>query len=117
MNSETLSLKTVINKLDLLKKAIINQRNVRKEDLFLLATKLIDKITDPSNTKKCNKFVKQSNIITQQLNAIENLNNFDVESVTIEHPKTSHKLSKTIRQAEMVSPVGCEKVKNVWTQK
>ena len=54
--------------------------NVRKKDLILLATKLIEKITDPSNAKgyfssylkRNNKgLVKQSKIITQQLKAIK----------------------------------------------
>ena len=43
-------------------------------------------------------------MITQQLKAIENPNNVDIKSIIIEHPKTSHKLSKTISQAEKVCP-------------
>ena len=35
---------------------------------------------------------------------------FDIKSAIIDHPKTSHKLSKTIRQAENVSQVGSGKV-------
>ena len=50
--------------------------------------------------------MKQSNIITQQPKTLENPNIIDIKSVTIEHPKTSNKLSKTIRQAEKVSQVG-----------
>ena len=36
----------------------------------------------------------------------EKPNVFDIKSVTIEHPKASHKLSKTIRQAKKVFEVG-----------
>ena len=50
--------------------------------------------------------MKQSNIITQQPKTLENPNIIDIKSVTIEHLKTSNKLSKTIRQAEKVSQVG-----------
>ena len=32
----------------------------------------------------------------------KNTNIVDIKSVIIEHPKTSHKLSKTIKQAEKV---------------
>ena len=41
------------------------------------------------------KLVKQSKIITQQPKTIENQNIIDINSFTIEHPKTSLKLSKT----------------------
>ena len=49
MNSETLSLKTIISKLDLLKKAVIIPWNVKKkiEIFVLLGTKLIEKVADP----------------------------------------------------------------------
>ena len=36
---------------------------------------------------------------------MESLNIIDLKSATIEHPKTSHKLTKTIRQAKQVSQV------------
>ena len=32
-----------------------------------------------------------------------------MKSVTIEHPKTSHKFFKTIRQTEKISQVGSDK--------
>ena len=82
----------------------------------MLATKLTGKIPDPCNAKehyqlfirtKNTKPVKQSKIITQQPKTFENPNIVDIKSVIIEHPKTSHKLSKTIRLAEKVSQVGC----------
>ena len=45
MKSETLSLKTNLNKLDSLKKAVIIQLNTSKKDLLLFAKKLIEKNT------------------------------------------------------------------------
>ena len=44
--------------------------------------------------------VKQSKTITQQPKHFDNVN---IKSVITEHPNTSYKLSKTIRQAEKVS--------------
>ena len=49
--------------------------------------------------KKKRKSVKQSEIITYQPKTFENPSTVDIKSVIIEHPKSSHKLSKTIRQA------------------
>ena len=57
----------------------------------------------PFVKKKDTKSVKESKIMTRQPKALENSNIFYIWSVFIEHPKTSHKLSKTIRQAEKVS--------------
>ena len=48
--------------------------------------------------KKNAKSVKQSEIITYQSKTFENPNIVGIKSVIIEHSKTSHKLSKTIRQ-------------------
>ena len=56
--------------------------------------------------------MKQSKIIIQQLKAIENPNTCYIKSVIIEHPKTSHKLSKTIRQAENIFQVASGKSSN-----
>ena len=84
-------------------------KRLKREDFLLLATKLMEKIDDPSNAKEYYELVKRSKIITQQLKAIENPNLVDIESVTIEHPKTSHKSLKVTRQAEKVSQVGCGK--------
>ena len=36
------------------------------------------------------------------MECIENQNIMDIKSVTAEHPKTSHKLFKTIRQAKKI---------------
>ena len=83
--------------------------------MLLLANKLIEKIPDSRNAKehyqsfirkKNTKSVKQSKIITYQPKTFENPNLVDIKSVITEHPKTSHKLSKTIRQAEKVSHIG-----------
>ena len=50
--------------------------------------------------------VKQSEIITYQPKAFEKPDIVYIKSVIIEYPKTSHKLSKTLEQAEKVSQVG-----------
>ena len=78
---------------------------------MLLANKLIEKVPDPRKAKehyqsfirkKNRKSVKQSEMITYQPKALENPNIFNIQSIITEHPNTSHKLSKTIRQAEKV---------------
>ena len=51
---------------------------------------------------KNTKSVKQSEIITYLLKPFENSNIVDMKSVITKHPKTSYKLSKTLRQAEKV---------------
>ena len=55
---------------------------------------------------KNKKLIKRSKLITRQSKNIENSYIVDIISVTIEHPKTFHKLSKTIRQANKVCQVG-----------
>ena len=89
MNSETLSLKTIISKLDLLKKEV----TLEKKDLLLLGNKLIEKTLDRLNAKeryqsfirkKNTKSVKQSKIITYQSKTFENPNIADIKSVIIE---------------------------------
>ena len=73
------------------------------------------KILDPRNAKehyesfvrkKNTKSVKQSKIITQQLKDLENPNIAYVKSVIIEHPRTSHELSKNRRQTQKVPQIG-----------
>ena len=55
--------------------------------------------------------VKRSKIITQQPKTIENPSIIDIKSVTVEDPKTSHILSKNIKQTRKVSQVtGLEKI-------
>ena len=83
---------------------------------MLLANKLIEKIPDPRNAKehyksfirkKNRKLVKQSEIINYHPKTFENSNIVDIKSVIIEHPKSAHKLSKTIRQAEKAGSNSC----------
>ena len=87
-------------------------KRLKRKNLLLLSTKLIEKIPDPHNAKEYyqsfirNKntiSVKQSKIITQQPNTFENPNIVDIKLVIIEQPQTSGKLSKTMKQAEKVS--------------
>ena len=75
------------------------------------ANKLIQKVPDPRNAKehyqsfirkKNRKSVKQSEIITYQSKTFKNPNIVDIKSVITEHPKTSHKLFKTIGKGEKV---------------
>ena len=107
MNSKILSLETIINELDFLKKRVIIQRNAwkKKKDSLLLANKLMENILDPRNAKEhCQSFlvkknrnsVKQLEIITYQPRTFQNPEIVDIKLVITEHPKTSHKLSKTI---------------------
>ena len=51
MTSETLSLKTIINELDFLKK-IVKKKRLKRKDLLLLAKKLIEKAPDAHNAKE-----------------------------------------------------------------
>ena len=54
---------------------------------------------------KPRKIGKKSKIIFQQPKTLENSNNIDIRSAIIKHPKTFHKLSKAIMQAEKDSQV------------
>ena len=54
---------------------------------------------------KNKKLVKRPKIITQRTETVENLSIVDIKLVTIEHSKTSHKLSKNIKQAKKFSQV------------
>ena len=71
----------------------------------------MEKLLDPSNAKgnyqshirrKNRKLVRQSKIITNQPKSFESLNPVDIKSNITEHPQTSHKLSKTIRESEKI---------------
>ena len=84
--------------------------NFQWNDLLLLTTKLTVKLPDPRNAKehyqsfirkKNTKLVKQSEIITQLPKTFENSNIVDIKSVIIAHPKTLHKLPKTIRHKKV----------------
>ena len=86
-------------------------KHLKRKDLLLLANKLMEKIPDPCNANehyqsflrnKNRKSVKHSEIITYQPKTFENPNIVDMKPFITEHPKTSLKLSKTIRQAEKV---------------
>ena len=78
----------------------------------MLVNKLIEKIPDPCNAKEHyqsfirkknkKKIVKQSELITYQPKTFENAITVYIKSVITKHPKISHKLSKTIRQAKKV---------------
>ena len=57
-------------------------------------------------------------MITQQPKSLESPNIIGIKSVTVEHPKTSNKLSKTIRQSKVAdagnnfaTPLYCETTK------
>ena len=74
---------------------------------------LNDKEYHSSHLKRKNaKLVKQSKILTQLLNAMENPKIVDTKLVIIKHTSTSHKLSRTIMQDEKVSKVGYGKNSN-----
>ena len=86
-------------------------KHLTEKDLLSVANKLGRNIPDPRNAtehyqslliKKNRKSLKQSEIISYQPKTFENPNITDIKSVITEHPNTSHKLSKTIRQAEKV---------------
>ena len=92
MKLETLTLKTIISKLDFLKKTVIIQWNTTGKDLQFFATKLTEKILDLGNAKehyqlfirkKNTKLVKQSRIITQQPKMFEKPNIVDIKSIII----------------------------------
>ena len=87
-------------------------KSSKKKDFLLVASKLIEKVRDPLNakehyqssmTKRNRKSVKQSEIITYQPKTFKNPNIVDIKPVVTEYPEPSHKLLKTIRQAEKVS--------------
>ena len=64
-----------------------SMKRLKRKDLLLLANKLIEKVPDRHNAKEhCESFLRKKN----------------KKSITTEHPKTSHELSKTIRKGEKV---------------
>ena len=72
-------------------------KTFEKKGCVVTCNQINKKIADPRNAKEhySTKSVKKSKIITQAPKTFENPN--IVDSIIIEHPKTSHKLSKTIR--------------------
>ena len=86
-------------------------KRLKKKYSLFLKNKLIEKILDPYNAKehyqsfikkRNTKSVKQSEITIYQPKTFENPRIIDIKSVITEPRKTSHKLSKTVRQAEKV---------------
>ena len=83
-------------------------KSLEKKRLLLLANTLIEEVPDQCNAKehyesflrkKNRKSVKQSQIITYKPKTFDAVN---IKSDITKHPKTSHKLSKTIRKGEKV---------------
>ena len=81
---------------------------MKKERSLLLVNKLMKNVPDLCNAKehyklflrkKNRKSVKQSKIITYEPKTFDTV---DIKSDITEHPKTSHKLFKTIRKGEKV---------------
>ena len=81
---------------------------MKRKYLLVLANKLIEKVPEPGDAKenyesflrtKNRKSVKQSEITTYQPKTFDTV---DIKSDITEHSKTSHKLSKTIKQSEKV---------------
>ena len=89
---------------------------------FIVACRQINKkIPDPHNAKEnYHQFIRNKNIKSEivacQPKSFENPNIADIKSVITEHWKTSHKLSKTIRQAKKVGSNRslCSDTKNEW---
>ena len=75
--------------------------------MLLLTNKLTEKIEHYQSfvRKKTTKSGKKLKIINYQPKTFENSNIAEIKPVIIEHPKMSHELSKTIRQAEKRSQV------------
>ena len=61
MNSKTLALETIIKKIEFLKESgYYSMKCLKIKGLWLLATKLIEKLPDPSNAKECyNSYLKR----------------------------------------------------------
>ena len=52
--------------------------------------------------KENKKLVKRSKVIVQQPKTIEDPNTVDIKSVIVTHPKTSHRLFKTVKNTQRV---------------
>ena len=86
-------------------------KSLNRKHLLLISNKLMKVIPDSRNAKEHyksflikgnRKSVKQSEIITYKPITFQNENIVDIKSIITEHPKNSHKLSKTIGQTEKV---------------
>ena len=82
-----------------LKKIIVTCKQINRKNIYLRNAK---KHYQSFIKKKNRKSVKQSEIIICQSKSFENSDMVGINSVVTEYPKTSHKLSKTIRQTEKV---------------
>ena len=98
----------------LLKKPLFNE--ISEENIFVIACNLYNrKINNTYRIVTQNiinliwrnntKLVKRSKVSTQRPKTIENPSIVDKKSVITEHRKTSHKVSKAVRQAENISQV------------
>ena len=107
MKSETLSLKTILNELDVASKTVIIQWNAWKKGFAIVREQINKKIRDPRNAKEhYQSFIRKKNTksetITYQPKTFEKPNIFDVKSVITEHPKCLHKLANNLKHAERV---------------
>ena len=80
------------------------KRLKKKKDLLLFAKKLIEKIPYPCNAKEhYQSFIRKKNTKSETCTSIpKTFDTVDIKSIITEHLKTSHKLSKIIRQVEKV---------------
>ena len=99
MNSDTLFLKTTINKLDFLKKKVTIQWTVWEQIFVTVWKQIYRKISDPHNhkehhqsfiRKKNTKLVKHAEIITHQPKIFENINIVNIKLVMTEYPKINY---------------------------
>ena len=128
MKTETLSMRNVIKQLDFLKrKVIVHWNPLKKKGYCCLLTNIPDQRNAKEQyesflRKKNKKSVKQSAIFTYRPNTFQNPNFVDIKLDIIEHPKTSQKLSKTIRKGEKVDSNSTlysdpKKLQIFWTEK
>ena len=87
-------------------------KRLKRKDLLLLANKLIEKVSDLCKAKehyesflrkKNRKSVKQPEVIAYRPKTFGTV---DIKSDVTEHPKTSRKLSKTIKKDEKIGSNG-----------
>ena len=74
----------------------------KKKCLLLLVIKLIEKIQTKLRTKIEKKIGKSIKSNCSKPKTIKNPKIVDIKSAIIEHPKTSGKLSKTLKQAKKI---------------
>ena len=105
MKSETLSSKIIINELDFLREQLLFNETFEKKKGFVVAWNQSNrKNLDLRSAKKhYESFIRKKNKIIKTMKnnysvtkTFENQNIVDIKSLIIKHPKTSHKLSKTV---------------------